>query len=182
PCAEPITGRLTAATTCRAGRRRPYFLLGALPFGVGFAALWWTPPLASQTALFAYYTAAYVLVSLAMTVLSVPYLALIPEMALGYDARTALNTYRAAGAIIGTLAAVGIRPVAEALGGGAQGFLAAGCLYGLGLSAPWLLVHRVSFERPEFQKRGAQAGDGEGRGPGFPHPPLPPPALPLLFC
>src|SRR4029453_13843440 len=118
----------------------------------------------------------------ARAVRSGPYLALSPEMALGYDARTALNTYRAAGAIIGTLAAVGIRPVAEALGGGAQGFLAAGCLYGLGLSAPWLLVHRVSFERPEFQKRGAQAGDGEGRGPGFPHPPLPPPALPLLFC
>jgi Na+/melibiose symporter-like transporter len=156
--ADPIMGRITDATTWRAGRRRPYFLLGALPFGLGFAALWWTPPVSSQAGLFAYYTTAYVLVSLAMTVLSVPYLALIPEMALGYDARTALNTYRSAGAVVGTLAAVGIRPLAEALGGGSQGFLAAGTVYGVALAAPWLLVHRVSFERPEFQERGAEAG------------------------
>ena len=50
-----------------------------------------------------------------MTVLSVPYLALIPEMALGYDARTSLNTFRTAGAVLGTFAAIGIRPTAEAL-------------------------------------------------------------------
>ncbi|HEX2485499.1 MAG TPA: MFS transporter, partial [Myxococcota bacterium] len=155
--ADPLMGRLTDATTWRAGRRRPYFLLGALPFGVGFAALWWTPPVESQAGLFAYYTVAYILVSLAMTVLSVPYLALIPEMALGYDARTSLNTYRSAGAILGTLAAIGIRPLADAFGGGAQGFVSAGALYGAALAAPWLLVHRVSFERPAFRTRGAEA-------------------------
>ena len=155
--ADPLMGRLTDATSWRAGRRRPYFLLGALPFGVGFAALWWTPPFTSQGSLFAYYTAAYILVSLSMTVLSVPYLALIPEMALGYDGRTSLNTYRSAGAVLGTLAAIGIRPLSEAFGGGSSGFLAAGTVYGVALSAPWLLVHRVSFERPEFQKRGVEA-------------------------
>ena len=56
--------------------------------------------------------------------------ALIPEMALGYDARTSLNTFRSAGAILGTLAAIGIRPLADAFGGGSQGFLAAGAIYG----------------------------------------------------
>jgi sugar (glycoside-pentoside-hexuronide) transporter len=167
--ADPLMGRVTDATSWRAGRRRPYFLLGALPFGVGFAALWWTPPFASQAALFAYYTAAYVLVSLAMTVLSVPYLALIPEMALGYDARTSLNTFRSAGAVLGTLGAVGIRPLAEACGGGSAGFLAAGAIYGVALALPWLLVHRVSFERPEFQQRGAEAGLREALGAVFGH-------------
>jgi sugar (glycoside-pentoside-hexuronide) transporter len=156
--ADPLMGRVTDATAWRAGRRRPYFLLGALPFGLGFAALWWSPPLVSQGALFAYYTAAYCVVSLAMTVLSVPYLALIPEMALGYDARTSLNTFRSAGAVLGTLAAVGIRPLSELCGGGSAGFLAAGGIYGVALALPWLAVHRVSFERPEFQKRGAEAG------------------------
>ena len=42
--------------------------------------------------MFAYYTAVFVFMSLSMTVLAVPYLALQPEMALGYDARTSLNT------------------------------------------------------------------------------------------
>jgi sugar (glycoside-pentoside-hexuronide) transporter len=167
--ADPLMGRLTDATTWRAGRRRPYFLLGALPFGLGFAALWWTPPFASQAALFAYYTAAYILVSFAMTVLSVPYLALIPEMALGYDARTSLNTYRAAGAVLGTLAAIGIRPLAEAFGGGPQGFLGAGAVYGAALAAPWLLVHRVSFERPAFQARRVEAGWRQALGAVFSH-------------
>ena len=154
---DPLMGRLTDATRWRAGRRRPYFVLGAIPFGASFALLWWDLPVESQAAKFAYYTTVYTLVSVAMSVLSVPYLALIPEMALGYDARTSLNTFRNAGAVLGTFAAIGIRPTAEAFGGSGAGFLAAGALYGVLLAAPWLLVHRVSFERPEFQKRGAEA-------------------------
>jgi sugar (glycoside-pentoside-hexuronide) transporter len=166
---DPLMGRLTDATRWRAGRRRPYFLLGALPFGLSFALLWWDLPVESQAAKFAYYTAVYTLVSLAMSVLSVPYLALIPEMALGYDARTSVNTFRNAGAVLGTFAAIGIRPTAEAFGGGAGGFLAAGAAYGVLLSAPWLLVHRVSFERPEFQGRGAEAGFREALAAVFRH-------------
>lgn len=155
---DPLMGRITDATRWRAGRRRPYFLLGAIPFGVSFALLWWDLPVESQSAKFVYYTTVYTLVSIAMSVLSVPYLALIPEMALGYDARTSMNTFRNAGAVLGTFAAIGIRPAAEAFGGGGTGFLAAGVLYGVLLAAPWLLVHRVSFERPEFLSRGAEAG------------------------
>jgi sugar (glycoside-pentoside-hexuronide) transporter len=155
--ADPLVGRISDATTWKAGRRRPYFLLGALPFGAAFALLWWDLPVDSQAAKLVYYTAVYTLTSVAMSVLSVPYLALIPEMALGYDSRTSLNTYRNAGAVLGTFAAIGIRPTAEAFGGGGSGFLAAGALYGVILAAPWLAVHRVSFERPEFQGRGAEA-------------------------
>jgi sugar (glycoside-pentoside-hexuronide) transporter len=166
---DPLMGRITDATRWRAGRRRPYFLLGAIPFGASFALLWWDLPVESQAAKFAYYTSVYTLVSVAMSVLSVPYLALIPEMALGYDARTSLNTFRNAGAVLGTFAAIGIRPTAEAFGGGGMGFLAAGALYGVLLSAPWLLVHRVSFERAAFQKRGAEAGFREALGAVFRH-------------
>jgi sugar (glycoside-pentoside-hexuronide) transporter len=158
---DPLMGRITDATRWRAGRRRPYFVLGAIPFGASFALLWWDLPVESQAAKFAYYTTVYTLVSVAMSVLSVPYLALIPEMALGYDARTSLNTFRNAGAVLGTFAAIGIRPTAELFGGGGAGFLAAGVLYGVLLAAPWLLVHRVSFERAEFQERGAEAGFGQ---------------------
>jgi len=149
---DPLMGRISDETRWAGGRRRPYFLLGAIPFGVSFALLWWDVPLESQAAKFAYYTAVYSLLSIAMTVLSVPYLALIPEMAEDYDERTSLNTYRNVGSTLGIFAAIGIRPLAEAMGGGGAGFALAGALLGLVLTVPWIFVHRVSFERPDFQR------------------------------
>lgn len=149
---DPLMGRISDLTRWRAGRRRPYFLIGAIPFGVSFALLWQDPPLAGQAARFAYYTAAYCLLSITMTVLSVPYLALLPEMALGYDARTSLNTFRSIGALTGVFAAVSVRPLADVLGGGAAGFAAAGSAFGAFLAVPWFAVYAVSFERPGFAR------------------------------
>ncbi len=150
---DPLMGRFSDRCRWQAGRRRPFFLIGAIPFGLFFALLWVDLGSSSQAALFAYYSGIYVLGSLAMTVLSVPYLALLPEMAVGYDARTSLNTYRNAGAVLGVFAAVAFRPVANVLGGGSQGFAAAGALFGVLLAAPWFVLHRASWERPDFQER-----------------------------
>ena len=160
--ADPAMGRLSDLCRWRWGRRRPFFLIGALPFGLAFAALWIVPPGATQTELFVYYTAWYVLHSLSMTVLSVPYLALQPEMARGYDARTSLNTWRNLGAVLGILAAIAIRPVAALFGGGAEGLAAAGALYGLVLALPWLAVHAATWERPEFRTREASLPFSDG--------------------
>ncbi len=91
---DPGMGRLSDMTRWRAGRRRPYFLIGALPFGLFFALMWLSVPLESQSARFVYYSLTYVCLSLAMTCISVPYLALLPEMATEYDERTSLNTFR----------------------------------------------------------------------------------------
>jgi sugar (glycoside-pentoside-hexuronide) transporter len=152
---DPLMGRLSDRTTWRGGRRRPYFLIGALPFGIGFAAMWIDLPDASQTLRFAYYTLVYTFTSLAMTVVSIPYLALLPEMAEGYDERTSLNTYRNVGGIVGIFIAIGIRPLAEACGGGASGYAIAGALVGVLLALPWPLIHRFTFERQDFQRRPA---------------------------
>lgn len=150
---DPIMGRISDETRWKSGRRRPYFLIGALPFGISYALLWVDVPFGSQAANFAYYTAIYCVMSCAMTVLSVPYLALLPEMALGYDERTSLNTFRNVGSLLGVFAAIAIRWVAESLGGGGAGFALAGTFYGLLLALPWIAVHRVSFERPRFRQR-----------------------------
>jgi len=149
---DPLMGRLSDHTRWRAGRRRPWLLIGAVPFGASFALLWTPAPIPGQAGLFAYYAAIYCLFSLAVTVLYVPYLALLPEMAVGYDERTSLNTYRSVVSALGIFLAIGVRPLAEALGGGSAGFAGAGALFGGVLVLPWLLVHRVTFERPAFAR------------------------------
>jgi GPH family glycoside/pentoside/hexuronide:cation symporter len=67
-------------------------LIGALPFGITFALLWSTYSLQSDFALFATYSVIYVANALSSTVLAVPCMALLPEMALSYQERTSANT------------------------------------------------------------------------------------------
>jgi GPH family glycoside/pentoside/hexuronide:cation symporter len=149
---DPAMGRLSDLTRWKVGRRRGYFLLGAIPFGVFFALMWQDVPFDSQAGKFSYYAGVYILTSLAMTVLSIPYMALLPEMANSYDERTSFNTYRSAASVIGTFAAVAMKPLAEALGGGATGWASAGAVVGIWLTLPWLAVFKVSFERPEASR------------------------------
>ncbi|MDG2008491.1 MAG: MFS transporter [Candidatus Binatia bacterium] len=154
---DPLIGRLSDRTNFGGARRRPYFLIGAIPFGLSFAMLWIVPDVESQLTLFLYYSFMYSLVSITSTVCSVPYLALIPEMATDYDDRTSLNTYRSVGATVGIFCAIGMRGFADSLGGGPEGWGLAAAIYGGGLALPWFWVYRVSFERPEFRREEVQS-------------------------
>jgi sugar (glycoside-pentoside-hexuronide) transporter len=145
---DPGMGRLSDMTRWRIGRRRPYFLIGALPFGLSFALMWLSIPFESELARFAYYSLTYICVSLSMTCVSVPYLALIPEMATDYDERTSFNTFRAVAAVLGTLAAVGMLRITELLGGDSEAWAFTAALTAVWLIVPWFAVYAVSFERP----------------------------------
>lgn len=155
---DPLMGRISDRTRWRLGRRRPYFLIGAVPFGLCYALLWVDLPGASQMDKLVYYTSIYIGVSLWMTLLTVPYMALIPEMAQDYDDRTSLNAFRNLGSVLGTAAAIGIRPLAESMGGGAAGIASATSFIGVVIALPWVLVHYVSFERPDYQSRPSDIG------------------------
>jgi GPH family glycoside/pentoside/hexuronide:cation symporter len=149
---DPGMGRLSDTTRWKSGRRRPYFLIGALPLGFFFALMWLSVPFESELLRFAYYTTTYVCVSLAMTCVSVPYLALLPEMATDYDDRTSFNAFRAAAAVMGTLVAVSMEPIANAMGGGPEAWWHTALMMGVWVVLPWYAVHAVSFERPGYQK------------------------------
>ncbi|MDG2051622.1 MAG: MFS transporter [Myxococcota bacterium] len=143
---DPLMGRFSDSLRWKIGRRRPFFLIGMLPLGILFALLWRTP-YSEQTPMFLWYLGIYIGIALAMTVLSVPYMALIPEMALDYDERTTLNTWRSGGAVLGTMVAASLFEMAELFGGGAQGYEKAGAILAIGLIIPWPIVWAVSFER-----------------------------------
>jgi len=144
---DPLMGRISDHTRWRWGRRRPYLLLGCIPFGVAFALQWIEVP-GSDATQFAYYAGMYVLMSLGMTVVTVPYLALIPEMSRDYDERTSLNTYRAAFGLGGVFVTVGMGYAASSMGDDVRAWQITAAVVGLWLILPWLVVYRVTWERP----------------------------------
>ena len=143
---DPLMGRFSDGLRWKIGRRRPFFLIGMLPLGFLFALLWRTP-YNEQGPMFFWYLFVYIGIALSMTVLSVPYMALIPEMARDYDERTSLNTWRSAGAVLGSMVAASLFEIAEVFGGGAGGYAQAGVLLAIGLIIPWPIVWAASFER-----------------------------------
>ena len=76
---DPLIGVLADRVHSRWGRRRPFFLLGALPFTICFILLWWVPPFSGQAAKAIYYCLTYLAFDTVYTLLAVPYSALTPE-------------------------------------------------------------------------------------------------------
>jgi GPH family glycoside/pentoside/hexuronide:cation symporter len=100
---DPLIGHLSDRTRSRWGRRRPFLLFGAIPFGLAFMLMWYRPPFESQIALAAYYSFAYVIFDAAATFVYMPYFALTPELTDDYDERTSLTSYRMFFSILGSL-------------------------------------------------------------------------------
>jgi len=86
-------GRLSDGTRWRAGRRRPYILIGLVPAGLAFIALL-SPPALQGPWLGLYFVGTLLVLFSAKTIVQVPALSLLPEMAKGYDDRTKLATAR----------------------------------------------------------------------------------------
>lgn len=102
---DPIIGHLSDRTRSRWGRRRPFLLFGAVPFGLAFLMLWWKPPFENSVFFAIYYAAAYLFFDTAATFVYMPYFALTPELTSNYDERTSLTTYRMFFSILGSLLA-----------------------------------------------------------------------------
>ncbi|MEL6909603.1 MAG: MFS transporter [Cyanobacteria bacterium J06598_4] len=105
---DPIAGILSDRTRTRWGRRIPWMLLGAIPFGIFFFLQWIVPsfsedPTVNNWCLFAYYIVIATLFNLAYTIVNLPYTALTPELTQDYNERTSLNSFRFAFSIGGSI-------------------------------------------------------------------------------
>jgi glycoside/pentoside/hexuronide:cation symporter, GPH family len=106
---DPIMGVLSDRLKPKIGRK-PFILWGAVPLGISFALLWFVPD-ASQTVKFLLSSFLFLLFSLLYTIVQMPYMALIPELAESYDERTSLSSYRAAFGTFASLFAVAAPPL-----------------------------------------------------------------------
>jgi len=97
---DPMIGVLTDRTRTRWGRRRPWLLFAAVPFGLTFF-LQWVVPNAGDSFKFWYYLIVALLLDTAYTAVNVPYAALTPELTHDYDERTSLSAYRMSFSILG---------------------------------------------------------------------------------
>jgi GPH family glycoside/pentoside/hexuronide:cation symporter len=97
---DPFVGVLTDKTKSRRwGRRLPWLLYGAIPFGFFFFLQWIVPRFSTEQStniwpLFWYYVVIGIISQVFYTVVNLPYTAMTPELTQDYDERTSLNSFR----------------------------------------------------------------------------------------
>jgi glycoside/pentoside/hexuronide:cation symporter, GPH family len=90
---DPIIGVLSDRTTSKMGRRLPWMIYAAIPFGLSFVAQWLVPS-TDKVVLFWYYAIVGIVFNTFFTAVNLPYTALTPEITQDYNERTSLNTFR----------------------------------------------------------------------------------------
>lgn len=117
---DPIVGVLSDRTQNRMGRRLPWMLWGAIPFGIFYVLQWLVPhfsndPATNQWWLVGYYILVAILFNTAYTAVNLPYTALTPELTQDYNERTSLNSFRFLFSIGGSIASLLLAQVIFAL-------------------------------------------------------------------
>jgi GPH family glycoside/pentoside/hexuronide:cation symporter len=142
---DPIIGILSDRLHTRWGRRRPFLLWFAIPFGLSFVILWSAPNWQNQMALLVYVTLSFMLADTLQTLVGVPFLSLTPELTSDYDERTTLTSFRSFFQLVGALTVVVAAPaivdmVLASGGSQQQGFMLVGAIFGGIGSIPLLLI------------------------------------------
>lgn len=139
---DPVMGVISDRLKSSIGRK-PFILWGALPLGVSFALLWFIPE-ASQNLKFLLATVYVLLFSLLYTIVQMPYMALIPELAPDYNERTSLSSYRAAFGTLASLLAVALPPIIAPY----LGWPMVGILFGF-ISTSAYLIMALNIQEPK---------------------------------
>ena len=173
---DPLVGVLSDRTRSAWGRRYPWMILGAIPFGVFFALHWIVPNFSltgaiQQWTLFGYYTLVSIAFNMFYTVVNLPYTALTPELTQDYNERTSLNSFRFAFSIGGSILSVivfgiiiGLIPHSQQQQYWVMGLVLAAfsvlpiywCVWGTRKRAAAVSTQRVALEEPVSMPFGQQ--------------------------
>jgi GPH family glycoside/pentoside/hexuronide:cation symporter len=151
---DPIMGYISDATRSRMGRRRPYFLVAAIPVAIAYFYLWSPPETLKDWGLFVHLTLAYLATYTFWTVFSIPHNSLGAELTMDYHERTLLTGVREGLGFLGILVGTLAPPLfAARFGGEAEGFSYLAAATG-GLTAVFIIICFFSVkENPEFQRQ-----------------------------
>ncbi|HQE75061.1 MAG TPA: MFS transporter [Candidatus Hydrogenedentes bacterium] len=100
---DPLMGYISDRTPGRFGRRMPYIALGSLVYAAGVIGMWFAPAGLTHAQFYVYLIVMQVVFSIGLTMTGIPFTALVPEIATGYSARTALASWMQAGAYLGNI-------------------------------------------------------------------------------
>lgn len=150
---DPIIGGLVDRTRTRWGSKRPFLLWGALPMGLCTVAMFASPDLdpAYRTIYAGFAFTCYIL---SLSVINVPYSALLASLTGDSRERSVLAGGKVLFAILGTLlAASATKPIAGLFDNEVEGFRAAGIFYAcLMVVAVWIAFASVK-ERIQEERR-----------------------------
>ncbi len=154
---DPLVGLISDRLHTRFGRRRPFLLFGAVPFGLSIWIVFSAPSGLSNVAAFFVVIFTFLLFDTFHTAISVPYYAMTPELTHNYDERTSLTAYRKifgvsgymAGAVLTTL----IAKIYQAQFGWTQKFAYSGMGLTLGIicAVAVLITALTVKERPSSE-------------------------------
>jgi GPH family glycoside/pentoside/hexuronide:cation symporter len=153
---DPVIGVLSDRVRTRWGRRRPFFLFGAIPFGLAFFLLFLVPQ-TGDAGKFVYYLVVSILLDTMFTIVNVPYTALTPELTNDYDERTSLNSYRFVFSIIGGLVAAAVHPVivdsVAATSNVQTGYMVSALVWAIVATVPFFFAFWGTYERHTGEKQ-----------------------------
>jgi GPH family glycoside/pentoside/hexuronide:cation symporter len=145
---DPLIGVFADRVSTRWGRRRPFFLLCAIPLSLTFIALWWVPPWDSQALKAIYFGLAYIAFDTFYTLLTVPYVALTPELTEDYNERTRLNGFRMSVSMAaGLISAVAVPLIVASFVQPKSGYFLMAIIFGGLASIPYFLLFFKIKER-----------------------------------
>ena len=147
---DPTMGYISDRTRSVLGRRRPYFLITAVPLGISFFMMW--HPVAPNHP-FANFVIAHMALYTMLTLFLVPYGSLSADLSLDYDERTRIQGDKESAHIIGLLIGALFPLIVDRFDSTRTGYSVLASIFGTATTVAVLITFFGVRENPAFQRK-----------------------------